>query len=179
MHIYIVNGAPGSGKTTFEKIVQELYGEEDVWILSTVDRVKAAAEVLGWDGTKTPENRKFLSDLKDLWTEWRDGPFLYVQDNLEKIKRWYQIWDVSHNMAIVFIDSREPWEIERFAKELNAQTILIKRPSGADDERILNHADRDVEQYKYDYVIDNSSDLENLKNECELFLDFEQLKKTQ
>ena len=30
MHIYIVNGAPGAGKTTFEQYVQEIIGEDEV-----------------------------------------------------------------------------------------------------------------------------------------------------
>ena len=39
MHIYIVNGAPGSGKTTFEQYVQDII-KEDVYIMSTVEQLK-------------------------------------------------------------------------------------------------------------------------------------------
>jgi len=30
---------------------------------------------MGWDGGKTPEDRRFLSDLKDALTRWKDVPY--------------------------------------------------------------------------------------------------------
>ena len=69
----------GVGKTTFEAKCKELvaanstfwYDEKQrmaVDVISTVDFVKQIARECGWDGVKTPRNRKFLSDLKDLLT---------------------------------------------------------------------------------------------------------------
>lgn len=175
MHIYIVNGAPGSGKTTFEKFAVELIGE-DVRILSTIDDIKWVAKALGWDGIKTPKSRKFLSDLKDLWTEFNDGPVSSIKRRVSNIERSYTVYDMPADNAIVFIDSREPEEIERLKRELDAKTILIKRASGADDAEILNHADRDVENYQYDYIIENNYDLDELKLKCIEFLIKEDIK---
>ena len=75
--VIICNGRPGVGKTTFQEMCQ-IYAREEwenkirVDITSTVDFVKDIAKQCGWDGTKDLKNRKFLSDLKDLLTEWND-----------------------------------------------------------------------------------------------------------
>lgn len=175
MHIYIVNGAPGSGKTTFEQYVQDII-KEDVYIMSTVDTIKKAAQVLGWDGIKTPESRKFLSDLKQLWIEWNDGVFKDIKHRLSVIEKHYEVYDISSNRAIVFIDSREPAEIDRLKRELGARTILIERPSGADDARILNSSDRDVNNYTYDIKIINSGNLDYMRQFTEKFIEVENLK---
>lgn len=178
MHIYIVNGAPGSGKTTFENFIMDIC-KDDVYILSTVDCVKAAAQLLGWDGSKTPKNRKFLSDLKDLWTEWDDGSVKYIKKRIENIKKSYEVYDMTDDQAVVFIDSREPEEIERLKRELDAKTILIKREAGADDKEILNHADRDIELYDYELTIENNDSLEDFRKTAEAFTVVEGIKNTQ
>ena len=78
--LFIVNGRPGVGKTTFEKMVQQRVGELNCTILSTVDFIKKIAEEAGWDGEKTPESRAYLSDLKDLFTKWLDAPFKKIKE---------------------------------------------------------------------------------------------------
>ena len=66
LKIVIVNGAPGSGKTSFEELCQDKMGDY-CQIRSTVDLVKEIASIYAnWDGKKDLKSRKFLSDLKDL-----------------------------------------------------------------------------------------------------------------
>lgn len=68
LKIVIVNGAPGSGKTSFENFCQEIMGDF-CQIRSTIDLVKEIATIYAqWDGKKDLKSRKFLSDLKDLLT---------------------------------------------------------------------------------------------------------------
>ena len=55
-------------------VCSTILGKEVVGNISTVDYVKEIATECGWDGTKTPENRKFLSDLKRVLTEWNEKP---------------------------------------------------------------------------------------------------------
>ena len=79
LKIYVVNGAPESGKTYFERYIQQ-HTETPCFIYSTIDFVKDLAKLAGWDGTKTPKNRAFLSNLKDLLTEWNDIPFMKTKE---------------------------------------------------------------------------------------------------
>ena len=84
VNVVIVNGFPRSGKDTFVNFCKEKLGAFGVSV-STVDFVKYLAAQSGWDGSKTPENRKFLSDLKDLLTEWNDVPWKKVEEVFETI----------------------------------------------------------------------------------------------
>lgn len=163
MRIFIVNGTGGSGKTTFEKMVETIAEQEgyDVRIISTIDYVKQIAKTLGWDGGKALNDRRFLSDLKDALTRWKDIPY-------EKIKETLEAFDFIQRIDAVFIDCREPEEIARFVKDYNAITILVQR-----GESVVfgNHADDNVKNYQYDITIDNSRGLDELNQEAKLFVE--------
>lgn len=161
MKIFIVNGKGKSGKTTFEKMVQEISikNGKKIEILSTIDYIKNIARTFGWNGEKELKDRKMLSDLKDLLTEWNDLPHKKVCKKIEEYKH--------KNISAIFIDSREPVDIERFAKEYQALTILVKR----DKVNVIygNHADDDVDNYQYDIIINNRQGLEELQEKAQIF----------
>ena len=52
MKIAIINGSAGVGKDTFVKYVKESYTLGTIVNVSTIDDVKRAARILGWDGIK-------------------------------------------------------------------------------------------------------------------------------
>lgn len=85
MRIFIVNGTGGSGKTTFEKMVENIAKQNNynIKIISTIDYIKQIAKTLGWDGGKALNDRRFLSDLKDALTRWKDIPYQKIKENLE------------------------------------------------------------------------------------------------
>ena len=152
--IFVVNGAPGSGKTLFEETIRE-YSIIPIVLISSVHFVKKIAMDCGWDGTKTAKNRKFLSDLKALLKEWDDVPFKSTVKEVRSALLYFK------EEPVIFIDCREPEEIEKFCKELGAKAILIRREiteaafaSNASDDftNILN--------YNYDYVIENNGSYE-------------------
>ena len=159
MKIYILNGKAGSGKTTFFKLIEEKC-HNYVYNYSTVDLVKKVAYGCGWDGSKTPENRKFLSDLKDLLTEWNDVPYKDCLKEIKRITSLADIYDVEHDDWAIFIDCREPKEIQKFVDRLGAKTIFIDRK--IEDYNASNHADANVENFEYDIVINNNGTLEDL-----------------
>ena len=167
MEIIVINGYPESGKDTFVNLCKNIVGESFVKNISTVDFVKEVAMLCGWDGTKTPKNRKFLSDMKDLLSDWNDIPFQKVKKEIklfEKELKSYQAED----KGIVFIHSREPKEISRFEKELGAKSIFIDRKDAKKEQ--INHADLEVENYNYTFKIDNNEDLKHLKLGAETFI---------
>lgn len=169
LKIVIVNGAPGCGKTSFEEICSDIMGDY-CQIRSTVDLVKEIALIYaGWNGNKDLKSRKFLSDLKDLLTNFNDIPF-------KDIIRFKDVWEdelaayaVQQEPHILFVDSREPEEIMRFKREVDAITVLIRRAS-AEAARTSNHADANVLNCEYDFEIDNNGTFEDLRKKAENFL---------
>ena len=171
MKIVIINGKGGCGKDTLVSMCRDILGDELVHNISTVDFIKEIATRCGWDGTKTPENRKFLSDLKDLLTEWNDIPLKRVIEEVDAYCSYLtinQIW----NNGVAFIHCREPKEIDRLKEALydyDVTTLLIHRPAAEEIEQI-NHADNEVFNYVYDYTIWNDKNLSWLYNEAKVFL---------
>ena len=176
--VVVINGMPMSGKTTFEELCQKICDpfakepgfEKDsilcVDICSTVDFVKIVAKQCGWDETKDLKNRKFLSDLKDLLTEWNDVPFKKIQSRINVRAKSFAAVD-----WLVFVDCREPAEIQKLKERLNATTVLIRRESVENNET-SNHADARVFEYDYDLIIYNNSDIIDLEKKAEKFISY-------
>ncbi len=154
--IIAINGVGGTGKDTFINVCSKYIKVVNV---SSIDRVKKAAEILGWDGKKTEKDRKFLSDLKDLSTKYNDMPY---EDIKKEINKFY-----NSNSEVMFIRLREPAEIKRLTEEYSAKTLLLRRK----DVPLIksNFADSNVENYKYDYVIEINS-LDKLDNQAIEFI---------
>jgi len=160
--MFVINGRGGSGKDTFVGFcrIHGLKYNAGVMNISTVDRVKMAAELLGWDGSKDYKNRKFLSDLKDISTAMFDGPFNYIE------ARWESALKFKNNMAM-FVHCREPQEIDRLVKSFKAQTVLVER-NGIGE--YGNHADDNVNNFAYDHYIENHGILIDLNVKAGLFM---------
>lgn len=153
--IVIINGTGGSGKDTFVEFVAK-YAK--VYNFSSIDKVKEVAKVIGWNGGKTEKDRKFLSDLKRLTTEYNDMAFQSVASAVEYFE--------SSEEEIMFIHIREPEEIARAQAAFNTKTLLVKR---AGLENIAsNYSDASVENYDYDYHIYNDT-LEQLEENAKDF----------
>lgn len=148
--VFIINGSGGVGKDTFCEYVGHY---TKVKVISSIDLVKDYASKMGWNGSKTPRDRKFLSDLKDLLTKYNDYPF---RDICQKV-----LWFKEDDNEFLFIHIREPEEIDRAKREFNAHTILMVN----DNVKGIysNHADARVLEYNYDIVIDNSGTLKDLE----------------
>ena len=133
-----------AGKDTFVEFCQK----HVTWCknISTVDFVKQVANFCGWDGTKTPKNRAFLSVLKDLLTEWDDVPFRMVKKEAESFNS------------------------EALAYDFNTDEVLLIRRDAIETNEQSNHADAEVFNYDYDYIIENNGTLEELEQSAITFL---------
>lgn len=149
--IVIVNGYPGSGKTTWERMCTDILKSGQ--LVSTVDWVKEIYKYIGWNGEKTPESRKFLSDFKQFLIQHGD---LVFKNMVEKIA---YIEEKIPTTKVIFVDSREPAEIQRFVDEYQAVTVFIDR--GQHDE-ISNDSDKNVENYHYDFTVHNDGSIYDL-----------------
>ena len=169
MNIIVINGMPCSGKSQFvEYCLEELgsFGRE----VSTVDYIKGLAKEFGWDGQKTPKDRKFLSDLKDLLTEYNDIPYKETKKELDRFKWELETFGVNEDRCFFFIHCREPQEIQKFKEKLGATTLLMRRAVVENKEQ-SNHADSNVFNYKYDCMIENNGSLKELKEKAHGFID--------
>ena len=154
----IINGCGGVGKDTFVDYCRIFANVTNV---SSVDKVKEAAKLLGWDGGKTEDDRKFLSDLKLLSTGYNNFPYEYLKENIDKFMQ-----DKSSN--VLFMHIREPEEIDRIKKEFGCITVLVQNINV--DNIDSNMADANVHNYEYDYVINNDYDLNRLKEKAIHFI---------
>lgn len=63
-------------KDTFVKMVSRQMDKTSNYMavmnISSVDKVKEAAKIIGWNGGKEEKDRKFLSDLKELSSGYND-----------------------------------------------------------------------------------------------------------
>lgn len=158
--VFILNGVGAVGKGTFVEFVSK---HIPTYKYSIADLSKEAATILGWDGGKTEKDRRFLSDIIDLATEYNDSPFQDVVSIVTDFKSNKIETDV------LFVDMRNPKDIARAVKTFDAETVLLRNPRVKPIE--TNHADRNVENYKYDYIIENDGTLEQLKEKAKTFVD--------
>lgn len=160
--VLIINGHPKSGKTQLENYISE---NTNSIIYSSITPVKEyAIKYFGWDGderNKTKEWRRFFAELKRMLVEEFD--FIYIKVS-EKVREFYN----NPHCEILMVDSREPKEIERFKNHFQAITVFVN----SDKAEIVtcNDADANVENYKYDYYIDNNGTLEELEKNAIEFI---------
>ena len=159
--IFIQNSVGGSGKDTWALLLNKYI---PTLKYSIVDLPKEAAKVLGWDGGKTEKDRRFLSDIMDLSTDYNDAPF---KDVLSLVTDFKNKKDYAEYKVLI-IDMRDPKDIARAVETFGAETILIRNPNVEKIES--NHADRDVENYEYDYIIENDGTLEQLEMVAKIFV---------
>lgn len=166
MKVIVINGYPRAGKDTFVKFCQDVLGTFRCRNLSTIDCIKKNARYFGYLGEKTPEARRFLAKLKDITSEYNDFSYKYIKKQLYYI----QDQESPHCKIVVFIHCREPKEIDRFVKDYNAITVLVKNKRVKDE--YSNEADANVEDYRYDVTILNNTTLDNLKLSAKAFIDY-------
>lgn len=148
--VFIINGSGGVGKDTFVELVSRYVGCRN---FSSVEEVKHFAEMMGWKGEKDDKSRKFLSDLKDILTEYNDRPFKFLETCVKRFNN-----DKVNEFC--FLHIREPEEIQRAKEAFNAVTVLVTRKGL--EQVTTNHADGNVYNYTYDVHIENDSTLDYL-----------------
>ena len=160
--VFITNGSAENGKDSFAAFLGKYIS---VFKYSSIDLVKEMFEFVGVSkNDKTEKKRKLWSDGKDLLTQYDDIPFKDIASIVADFK------NNKIETEVLLIDIREPDEIARAVAEFGAETILVRNPNVAKIES--NHADRDVENYEYDYIIVNNGTLEQLEATAKNFSDY-------
>lgn len=158
--IFITNGSAGNGKDTFAEFLSKYIS---VFKYSSIDLVKEMYESIGIDrNSKDEKKRKLYSDTKDMLTKYDDIPFKDIRSIVNDFK------SNKIEAEVLLIDIREPEEIARAVETFGAETILIDNPNVKKIES--NHADANVFNYEYDYIIENDGTLEQLDMMAKLFV---------
>lgn len=180
--VCLLNGTGGSGKDTFVDMCRDA-GLHDLIHESTINPVKAAAQILIENDRrdcvmdavidKTEEYRLFLHNIKMAWSTFSNGSTHYVY-NLVKDTIIKVAANQMKNPVIIFVDVREPDELERLKQTLTKSGIVVITTivrglvKPADHE---NEADANVENYRYEYTVVNiPGDLDNLRSYAEFFV---------
>ena len=160
--IIIINGSATSGKDEVVRMARlSKIHDGGICSISTVETVKQACEFFFGCGVneKTEKARQFWSDVKDAWSKFNNGPFRSIVSRIEHFT----------DNSYYFVHCREPEEIRKFVKHYGSDcvTLLVTRPGVGIPG---NHADQNVENCYYDYVIRNDYGLEDLKRKVEDFM---------
>ena len=150
--------------------MEERVGPYSCRIISTVDFVKEVAKFCGWNGQKTHKDRKFLSDLKDILTQWDDVPYKDIMNSYLGCKEIWKQFGYNEKKCLYFIMCREPKEIQKFVDRIGAKTLLVRRKV-VEETAQSNHADKEVFNYNYDITILNNGTLDELKDTAITFCD--------
>lgn len=155
----VINGRGGVGKDTLCNFASSVYKVRNV---SSVTPIKEIARLCGWDGQKDDRSRKFLSDLKQLTTDYNDFPNQYIVKEHDAF--------LKSDEEIMFIHIREGEQIVHFCESIQnaCVTLLIQRDLG----KLYygNRSDDEVESIPYDYVYQNNLPLEAAKMDFLTFL---------
>lgn len=166
----LINGAAENGKDTFIDYVQRQLHERSealVFNESSIDPVKKAMQTfLGWDGeSKEDHDRACMAAIKAAWDKYYQGTVNHC------MHRTSNVFHFTQGSLLLFYHVREPANIEDILREFkgrfgtindfNVITVLVHGK-----ERVTkynNDADRNVEAFEYDLLIDNDGTPDELR----------------
>ena len=170
--VVIINGFAGSGKDEMVSYLENHLDLQEKVVIRSMSSIDPVRDMLRREGfpvdIKTPEMRKILADVGTALSAWRIEKCVQFAEKISAL-----------NFArkfpyIVFIHMREPKYIDelklaysRSAYPFDVRTLIVNRP---DIERVTsNAADMEVENYTYDYKIDNDGTIRDLYSKATAF----------
>lgn len=160
-YVFIINGSGGVGKDTICETAAAFWKVQNI---SSITPILQVARSAGWDGNKTPEARRFLSQLKEICTEFNDLPFRYCMEQYQQF--------LQNDADMLFVHIREPEAIDRFRKSVggDCKAVLVRRPNLEQTRGALgNRSDDGVNNYHYDGIFINDGALEQLPEKVHVF----------
>lgn len=157
--VIIINGKGGVGKDTMCEFAAKHYRVRNISSVTPIKEI--AAKYGGWKGQKDAKSRKFLADLKQLFVDYNNLPFVYQCRQYEEFMKSEE--------EILFVHIREGKEIDQLKNWVPTAcvTLLVER----DPEEKMdwgNASDDQVKEYRYDYVYHNVKPLEEAEKDfCE------------
>lgn len=189
--VILIGGKGTSGKSTFISYVQEILGADKCREFSTIDPAKMVVRFMAalendalTAGTgidlieklnylsplqneideKSDTYRSLLHDIKMLWCDVDDGPNLITFSLVQKF--------FMDNGKFAFVNCREPEQFDHIKNiiskdkpDWNVVTLNVYRSGYGED--ITNEGDKTTNNYSYNYTVNNSGTLEQLKEQAQ------------
>ena len=158
----VINGSGGAGKDTLCEMTASCFKVINV---SSIDPIKKIARENGWNGEKDLKSRKFLADLKQLFTDYNDLPTRYILGKYAEF--------LASDAEIFFVHIREGAQIAHFvaeAEKIGAKPITLLVRSKRCESVYGNASDDDVANFEYDYYYDNDLPLDEAGQDFCAFL---------
>lgn len=171
MQIIGLSGKKQSGKDELAKYIKEILMPTKVYRLAFADELKyELAEAIGCSIPYLEEHKEQLRLLLQAWgTEFRRN--LIDKDYWVK-KLAFKITRLPNDVVVVIPDVRFLNEAELITK-VGGYMIRVDRSSMNTDNHI---SETELDNYPFNFIIDNNSTLEELRNQIEKFLELNQIK---
>jgi hypothetical protein len=156
----VINGKGGVGKDTLCDAAALHFSTRNI---SSITPIKEIARTFGWNGEKDLRSRRFLAELKRVFSEYNDLPNRYLIEQHQAF--------LESDEQLLFVHIREADQIKAFVQGVGGAcvTLLVRRDLPETATGYGNHADDDVEDYSYDCIFDNNRPLEQAQ---EAFIEF-------
>jgi len=166
--IILISGKAEHGKDSVAEMLKNKL-DEKVFILHFGDYVKDLALRLGWNGKKDEEGRSFLTELGNKFREKKSDFWINpVVDLISMLKDEYDIFVVPDTRYLneIHIPSRLFWNY----KIITLRVERLNYTSSLTEEQKNNISENELNNYKFDYVIQYENGLENLEVEVDKFI---------
>ncbi len=164
-HIYVISGKANTGKNKVASIIKEVYNHRKIKTinLAFASYLKEYAKsILEWDGNEATKPREFLQQLGIELIKDKINSHLLIDRITEDIKVYSYFYDV-----ITISDARLESEIDAIKDNFNnviAIHVYNNRSNNLTDNQKQHLTEIDLDNYyDYDYEIDNSGTIEDLK----------------
>ena len=168
--IYVLSGKAGNGKNKVASYIGSIYEKsaKKTINLSYASYLKEYAKnILGWDGNEETKPREFLQQVGVELIKNKINSRMLIDRIVEDIKVYSCFYDV-----ITISDARFPEEIETIRSNFN--NVVVIHIHGLEDKNNLTELEKkhateiSLDNYSdYDYDVDNSGTLEDLKDKIE------------
>ena len=165
--IYIIAGKARHGKDTCASIIDEITEKKCVNLSLAYTLKDYAKRISNWDGSDETKPRELLQVLGTDIIRKNIDPMFFINRTIEDIKVFGYFYDV-----VTISDARFKNEIDGFRKNFSKVFVIhVNRPNfdnGLTEEQKNHPTEVDLDDYNnYDYVVENDSTIEALKEKIE------------
>jgi len=168
--IYVLSGKAGNGKNKVASYIGSIYenvNKKTINLSYAFYLKEYAKNILGWDGNEKTKPREFLQQIGVELIKNNIDNRMLIKRIVEDIKVYSYFYDV-----ITISDARFPEEIEIIRE--NFDNVIVIHIHGLENKNNLTDSERkhatevSLDKYNnYDYEVDNSGTLDQLKEKVE------------